>query len=67
MLSEALPIANSIMKTGIKASDAAHVACAILAGCDYFVTTDNRFLKYKTDHIKLVNPIEFVTEWEKMI
>jgi predicted nucleic acid-binding protein len=61
---EALPIANDIMQTGIKAFDAAHVACAILAECDYFVTTDKRLLKYKTDRIKLVNPIDFVKGWE---
>jgi predicted nucleic acid-binding protein len=66
MTPETLPIANDIMKTGIKAFDAAHVACAILAECDYFVTTDKRLLKYKTDRIKLVNPIDFVKEWETM-
>jgi predicted nucleic acid-binding protein len=64
MTTEAMPIANDIMKTGIKTFDAAHVACAILAECDYFVTTDKRLLKYKTDRIKLVNPIDFVKEWE---
>ena len=32
------------MKTGIKAKDACHVACAISASCDYFLTTDDRLL-----------------------
>ena len=61
---QALTIATEIMQTGIKAVDAAHVACAILANCDTFITTDYRLLKYKTDHIRLCNPVEFVKQWE---
>ncbi len=49
-----------IMKTGIKAKDAHHVACAIHASCDYFLTTDQRLLNYKTDKIQLVNPVDFL-------
>ena len=58
------PIAEEIMKTGVKEKDAYHVASAIYAGCEYFISTDIRLLKYKTDRIKLVTPIEFVTETE---
>jgi len=25
--------------------DAAHLACAIKAGCDYFITTDDKLIK----------------------
>jgi len=60
------PVADDIMKTGIKAFDAAHIACAIAAGCDYFITTDKRILRYKTDRIKIVNPIEFARIWEEI-
>lgn len=35
-------IADVIMETGIKEKDAYHVACAIIAECNYFVTTDDR-------------------------
>lgn len=58
-------IAEEIMKTGVKEKDAYHVASAIYAGCEYFISTDIRLLKYKTDKIKLVTPIEFVTEMEE--
>ncbi len=58
------PIAEEIMKTGVKEKDAYHVASAIYAGCEYFISTDIRLLKYKSDRIKLVTPIEFVTETE---
>jgi predicted nucleic acid-binding protein len=61
------PISEAIMKTGIKKIDAVHLACAIIAECDYFITTDKRVLNYKTDVLKIVNPIEFVEIWRKTI
>ena len=57
-------MASEIMSTGVKFKGACHVASAIYAKCDYFISTDKRLLKYKTDRIKLVTPIEFVTETE---
>ncbi len=56
--------AEEIMKANIKEYDAYHVASAIYAGCDYFISVDYRLLKYKTDKIKMVTPIEFITEME---
>lgn len=56
--------AAEIMKTGIKYKDACHVASAIYAECEYFISTDVRLLKYKSNEIKLVTPIEFVIETE---
>lgn len=53
-------IATLIMKTGIKEKDAYHVACAVMAECNYFVTTDDRLLKYQSEKIKLVTPGEFI-------
>jgi len=52
------------MVSGIKEKDALHVACAIHASCDYFLTTDDRLLKYKTDKIKFANPVQFISEME---
>ena len=51
---------KKIMSTGIKRKDAYHVASAILANCDYFLSTDERLLKYNSDKLKLLNPIEFI-------
>jgi predicted nucleic acid-binding protein len=56
---------DDIMTTGVKEKDATHVACAILAKCNYFVTTDKRLLKYKSDKIRMINPIEFGRIWEE--
>ncbi|MCM1136410.1 MAG: hypothetical protein NC400_12650 [Clostridium sp.] len=56
--------AIAIMETGIKEKDAYHVACAIIAGCDYFITTDDRLLKYHSEKIDLVTPGEFIRKME---
>ena len=57
-------IANAIMGTGIKEKDAYHVACAVIAECNYFVTTDDRLLKYQSEKIELVTPGEFIRRME---
>ena len=57
-------IANAIMRTGIKEKDAYHVACAVIAECNYFVTTDDRLLKYQSEKIELVTPGEFIRRME---
>ena len=57
-------LANEIMTTGVKYKDACHVASAIIAGCDAFLSTDKRLLKYQSDRIKIMNPIDFIQEME---
>ena len=60
-------LTDEIIKTGIRIKDATHLACAIFAKCDYFITTDIRVIKYKTDKIKIVNPIEFMKMWRRKV
>lgn len=62
---EVIAKAKQIMQTGVKYKDACHVACALIAGCDYLLTTDRRLLKYQTDEIKILNPVEFVNIMEE--
>ncbi len=57
-------LADEITLTGIKAADAHHVAGAIIGGASYFLTTDNRLLKYRTDRIALINPLSFIYKLE---
>jgi predicted nucleic acid-binding protein len=47
---------------GIKPKDALHLACAIHAKCDYFITTDRIFLKktFSFKEITVLNPMDFV-------
>jgi len=56
--------AHKIAHSGIKNADSLHLACAIEASADCFITTDIRILKYNTDNISIVNPIQFVLNWE---
>ena len=51
--------AEQFISTGIKQKDAYHVASAILAECNYFLTVDDRLLKLKSNEIVLLNPVEF--------
>ena len=52
-------IAEEVMETGVKFKDACHIASAIFASADYFISTDSRLLKYQTDKIKLINPVDY--------
>lgn len=57
--------AVEIMETGVKEKDAYHVACAVIAGCKYFLTTDDRLLKYQSERLSLVTPGEFIRKMEE--
>lgn len=52
------------METGVKQTDASHIACAKKVNCDYFLTTDDRALKYKDENIVIANPIDFISREE---
>jgi predicted nucleic acid-binding protein len=53
--------ATEIMKHKLKTNDALHISCAIEAGCDYFITTDNGILRYKSNDIKICSPVTFLS------
>lgn len=56
--------AITLSKIGVKPMDALHVACAIEARAEYFLTTDNALLRkmVKQDSIRVVDPVDFVRE-----
>lgn len=57
---EVIEKAKIVMATGVKMKDSCHIACAEMMKCDYLLTTDKRMLKYKSDTLKLLDPIEFI-------
>ena len=57
---QVLAKANEFVKKHINTKDALHLACAIEAGCDYFITTDDRILNKPIEHVMVINPIDFV-------
>ncbi len=52
---------------GIRKLDALHLACAIQANADFFLTTDDGILKKagEIDNILITDPIDFVKEASK--
>jgi len=62
----AISLTEEIMRSGIKLKDAAHTACAIIANCDYLISTDKRLCKYQDKRIKIINPIEFLVIWRAL-
>ncbi|MCL1856366.1 MAG: PIN domain-containing protein [Kiritimatiellaeota bacterium] len=59
--------ANAIVKLNVRSKDALHLACAIEAHSDYFITTDNRILNKSIDQIVVIDPINFLRAMEEWI
>lgn len=57
--------AAKLMKKGLRQKDAAHVACAIFAKADYFLTTDKKILNKSVKEIELINPIDFIRRYNE--
>jgi len=55
-----ITLANEIMRRNIRPKDSLHLACAIEAGCDYFITTDEKILNKSIENIIAIDPIDFV-------
>jgi predicted nucleic acid-binding protein len=58
--SDIVSVAKNIIATGVKQYDAYHIACAVIAKCDFLLSTDKRILKYNTNDIGLLNPVDFL-------
>jgi predicted nucleic acid-binding protein len=57
--------AKEIRKQKVKIKDSIHIACAIEAGCKYYVTTDDKLLNKIIDNIIIVDPITFIKQLEE--
>jgi hypothetical protein len=57
---------HEIADRGLHAKDALHIACAMAAGCDFFLTTDDVLVKRMRGFasIAVMTPTEFVVEVE---
>ncbi len=52
--------AEELEEGGLKAMDALHVACAEVAGSEYFLTCDDRLMHHYAGRIQVLNPLDFV-------
>ena len=54
---------KEIMTLDIKEKDALHLACALSANSDCFITTDKKILNKNLEGIDILNPIDFVRRY----
>jgi len=62
---EVLALARILNKYRIMKMDSLHIACAIHAGADFFLTTDDGILKKSipvTQDLRITDPIDFIKE-----
>ncbi len=61
---EVINIAVKLEVIGIKELDSLHIACAMTAKADYFLTTDDGILRkaLKVEGVKVTDPIGFIKE-----
>lgn len=61
---ELIRVARHVLSLGTKKMDALHIACAIVAKSDYFLTTDDGIIQYATaiQEVKITDPIGFIKE-----
>jgi predicted nucleic acid-binding protein len=57
---EILALTQKITELGIRTKDASHLACAITANADFFITTDKKLLNKHINGITIISPIDFV-------
>ena len=65
---EVLKQARKIKKDhGLNPKDTLHIACAIEAECDYFITTDDKIISKGSlvTLIEMVNPVDMITIMEE--
>ena len=51
-------------RIGLKPKDAIHIASAIAAHCDVFLTTDKRILNKPITKIRVLNPVSFLEVYQ---
>lgn len=64
---ELLKTARELTKHRLKAKDALHIACAIHANCNYFITTDDQLTNKSDiiDAIEILNPVDILKVLEE--
>jgi predicted nucleic acid-binding protein len=63
-LSDEVPSkARELMALGLRQKDASHVACAIYAKADFFITTDKKIINKTVNEIEVLNPIDFIRRY----
>jgi len=64
---ELLVLMESFEKRGVKPNDALHLASAVVAPADIFITTDRGILNKPINEIRVMNPEKFLRHYEEDI
>jgi len=54
--------AETLFSKGIKVKDALHIACAVEANADFFITTDKKLINTVIPEIRVINPLTIINE-----
>jgi len=54
--------AETLFRKGIKVKDALHIACAVNANADFFITTDKKLINTEISEIRVINPLIVINE-----
>ena len=57
-----IAFADTLFSKGIKVKDALHIACAVEANADFFITTDKKLINTVIPEIKVINPLIVIDE-----
>ena len=59
-----LELARKVQGYGVKSKDSLHIACAISANCEVFLSTDDVILRKRNiiSQIRILNPATFITD-----
>lgn len=62
--SEIIHTAKLLNQSGFKKMDSLHIACAVSAEADYFLTTDDKVIKKanSVSSVKIIDPIDFIKQ-----
>jgi predicted nucleic acid-binding protein len=55
--------ATQLTRLKLRQKDAGHIACAVIANADYFITTDKKILNKAVADIVCLNPIDFLRRY----
>jgi len=62
-----IELAENYVDLGIRVGDSLHISCAVVAGCQFFITTDDEVLKKNKNitGITITDPTTFLREFNR--
>ncbi|MCL2860195.1 MAG: hypothetical protein FWF46_06560 [Oscillospiraceae bacterium] len=58
-------LAKQVQEKGVGKKDSIHIACALKAKVNYFITTDTQLLKKNIKGLKIISPLDYIKKEEE--